>query len=290
MRKNHNLITNVPFSKASGPIDFNLTNDYMFKVTLQECEEARRGLISALLSVDPSEIETEVTNPIEFGKSVENKDFYLDVMVIINKVKTMNLEMQVKKIPGWNERLLSYGCRSFDSLKVGDNYLDAPTFHEVGFICFDMFSENNRFYDTFYLQNEDNTQIYSDKFVLSVVNLRRIDEATESDKLSKLDKWCRLITASSWEEAKEIAKEDPLMEATIEKLYYLDSDFEMREEAIRRRDYYNYVHSLENKITEKDSEIAEKDSMLAEKDSMLEKNAAEIAELKKQLDLLKQSK
>ena len=204
-------------------------------------------------------------------------------MVIINKVKTMNLEMQVKKIPGWNERLLSYGCRSFDSLKVGDSYLDAPTFHEVGFVCFDMFTDNNRFYDTFYLTNEDSSQIYSDKFVLSVVNLKRIDEATERDKLSKLDKWCRLITASSWEEAKEIAKEDPLMEATIKKLYYLDSDFEMREEAIRRRDYYNYVHSLENKITEKDSEIAEKDSML-------EKNAAEIAELKKQLDLLKQSK
>ena len=80
------------------------------------------------------------------------------------------------------------------------------------------------------------------------------------------------------------------MEATIEKLYYLDSDFEMREEAIRRRDYYNYVHSLENKITEKDSEIAEKDSML-------EKNAAEIAEkdsviaeLKRQLELQKQTK
>ena len=283
MRKNHNLITNVPFSKASGPIDFNLTNDYMFKVTLQECEEARRGLISALLSVDPSEIETEVTNPIEFGKSVENKDFYLDVMVVINKVKTMNLEMQVKKIPGWNERLLSYGCRSFDSLKVGDNYLDAPTFHEVGFVCFDMFTDNNRFYDTFYLTNEDSSQIYSDKFVLSVVNLRRIDEATERDKLYKLDKWCRLITASSWEEAKEIAKEDPLMEATIKKLYYLDSDFEMREEAIRRRDYYNYVHSLENKITEKDSMLEKNAAEIAEKDSV-------IAELKRQLELQKQSK
>ena len=296
MRKNHNLITNVPFSKASGPIDFNLTNDYMFKVTLQECKEARRGLISALLSVDPSEIETEVTNPIEFGKSIENKDFYLDVMVVVNKVKTMNLEMQVKKIPGWNERLLSYGCRSFDSLKVGDNYLDAPTFHEVGFVCFDMFTDNNRFYDTFYLTNEDSSQIYSDKFVLSVVNLRRIDEATERDKLYKLDKWCKLITASSWEEAKLIAKEDPLMEATIEQLYNLGADIDVIEEAIRRKDYYDYVHSLENKITEKDSEIAEKDSMLkknaaeiAEKNFMLEKNAAEIAELKKQLNPLRHS-
>ena len=80
------------------------------------------------------------------------------------------------------------------------------------------------------------------------------------------------------------------MEATIKKLYYLDSDFEMREEAIRRRDYYNYVHSLEK-------EIVESKSVIAEKDSMLEKNAAEIAEkdsviagLKRQLEQLKQSK
>ena len=296
MHKNYNLITNVPFVKATGPIDFNLTNDYMFKATLQECEEARRGLISALLSVDPSEIETEVTNPIELGKSIGSKDFFLDVKVIVNKVKTMNLEMQVKKELAWNERLLSYGCRSFDKLKIGEDYLSTSAFHQVGFICFDMFPEHNRFYDTFYLQNEDNTQIYSDKFVLSVVNLRRIDEATERDKLYKLDKWCKLITASSWEEAKLIAKEDPLMEATIEQLYNLGADIDVIEEAIRRKDYYDYVHSLENKITEKDSEIAEKDSMLkkkaaeiAEKNFMLKKNAAEIAELKKQLNPLRHS-
>ena len=73
------------------------------------------------------------------------------------------------------------------------------------------------------------------------------------------------------------------MEATIEKLYYLDSDFEMREEAIRRRDYYNYVHSLENKITEKDSMLEKNAAEIAEKDSV-------ISELKRQLELLKQSK
>ena len=73
------------------------------------------------------------------------------------------------------------------------------------------------------------------------------------------------------------------MEATIKKLYYLDSDFEMREEAIRRRDYYNYVHSLENKITEKDSMLEKNAAEIIEKDST-------IAELKRQLEQLKQSK
>lgn len=197
MHKDYNLITNIPFEKVTGPIPFNLTNDYMFKATLQECTEARIGLIGAILGMDPSTIEAEVINPIELGKSIASKD---------------------------------------------------------------------------------SAKIYTDAFLLSVVNLKRIDEATERDRQYRLDKWCRFITASTWEELKELAKEDTNMQAAAENLYLLSSDFEIREEAIRRRDYYNYVHSLEAEIAEKDAHLAEKDASLAEKD-------AEIAELKKRLGL-----
>ena len=71
-----------------------------------------------------------------------------------------------------------------------------------------MFPTNNRFYDTFCLISPDSSQVYSDNFLLSVVNLKRIDEATDRDKQNNLDKWCRLITASTWEELKELVKED----------------------------------------------------------------------------------
>lgn len=299
MKKKYNLISNTPFDRVTGPLEYNLTNDYMFKATMQECKEARIGLISALLGIDPMLIETEVTNPIELGKSIGSKDFYLDVKVIVNKAKVMNLEMQVRDLGDWDKRSLSYCCRSYDQLNSGDNYKDMLPFQQVGFVDFDMFPDNNRFYDTFCMFSVESSQKYTDKFLLSVVNLKRIDEATTQDKRYGLDKWCRFITASTWEELREIAKEDPYMQITAEKIQLLFSDFDVREEARRRKEYYNLVNSLKAEIAEnataladKDAEIADKDAAIADKDAAIaDKDAAlankdsEIAELKRKLEL-----
>ena len=110
MQNKNNLITHVPYDVITGPLPYNLTNDYMFKATLQECSEARSGLIGALLGIDPAMIEAEVINPIELGKSIASKDFYLDVKVVVNKTKTMNLEMQVRD---WGETTVIWcvSCR-----------------------------------------------------------------------------------------------------------------------------------------------------------------------------------
>ena len=250
MHKKYNLITSIPFDVVTGPIPYNLTNDYMFKVTMQESDEARTGLISALLGINPTLIESEVINPIELGKSIASKDFYLDVKVVVNKVKIMNLEMQVRDWGDWSKRSLSYSFRSYDQIRKGEDYKNIPPFQQVGFVDFDLFEENNRFYDTFLMISPDSSQIYTDNFLLSVVNLRRINEATEKDKKSQLDRWCKLLIASTWEELREIAKEDSYMQATAENLYFFSSDFDLQEEARRREEYYNYVRSLENDLQE----------------------------------------
>ncbi len=140
--------------------------------------------------------------------------------------------------------------------------------------------ENNVFYDTFRLSNSDNTQIYSDKFKISVVNLKRIHEATPRDKSYKLDSWCRLITARTWEDLREIAKEDSFMQATVEKIQALFEDFDVQEEARRREEYYRRIHHFEKTIEEKDEVIAEKDEIIAEKDD-------EIARLLRELEKIK---
>lgn len=46
------------------------------------------------------------------------------------------------------------------------------------------------------------------------------------------------------------------MQAAIEKEFDLLSDFEIREEARRRKEYYAYVDSLNKKIKEKDEIIS----------------------------------
>ena len=60
------------------------------------------------------------------------------------------------------------------------------------------------------------------------------------------------------------------------KIFELQPDFEIREEAIRRQEYYAYVDRIK---AEKDAVIAAKDSELAAKDD-------EIAKLKAELDKL----
>ena len=67
------------------------------------------------------------------------------------------------------ERSLSYACRTFDQLMQGEDYLRAkPVFH-IGFLDFDLKHLSPEFYATFKLLNVNNHEIYSDKFVLSVV-------------------------------------------------------------------------------------------------------------------------
>lgn len=279
MRKNYNLISQETFETITGPIIYNLTNDYMFKATLQECQEVLPGLIGALLYVDPLTISAKVTNPIMLGKSIASKDFYLDVRITVNNALTMNLEMQVQKFANWNDRTTGYTSRLFDNLLSGQDYDYTTPVHHIGFLSFDAFEKNNKFYDTFMLKNEDNSLIYTDKFKISVVNLNSINTANELDKQFKLDKWARLFTAQTWEELREISKEDSYMEATARKLFALSSDFDIQEEARRRKEYYRYVGKLEKEIKEKDEALSKKDEALDKKDARIAELEAQLAKL-----------
>jgi len=250
------LNNELSFEAVSGMIEYNLTNDYMFKAVFQESKEAMTGLVSALLRIQPEDISVEVSNPIILGKSISSKDFYLDILVLVNDSTQLNLEMQISDYNDWPERSLSYSLRTFDTLETGVMYSEIKELHHISFLTFDLFDEKNSFFDTYMVSSINNARVYTDKFKISVVNLKRIDEATYEDKLFKLDRWCKLITSSEWEEVKELAKGDSYMQAAIEKEFDLLSDFEIREEARRRKEYYAYVDSLNKKIKEKDEIIS----------------------------------
>lgn len=279
MCKEKKLITDKSYETVSGPILYNLTNDYMFKATLQESQMALKGLVGALLNVPPSSLEVSVTNPIILGRNIATKDFFLDVRVIINQYEHMNLEMQIIDWGNWLERSVSYTSRMYDNLCVGQDYVCAVPIHHVGFIGFDLFEYGNKFYDTFILTNLDNSLVYTNKFKVSVVNLKHIDDATEHDKSSKLDQWAKLITAKTWEELKDIAKEDPYMEATAKTLFELSQDFDAIENARRRNEYFAMVARKDATITEQTTTINEQNNTINEQNNTISEQAAKIAEL-----------
>ena len=63
--------------EATGPVPFNMTNDYLFRAVLQENNYVLCGLIRSLLHIpERDKLEAVVTNPIKLGEVIEDKEFY----------------------------------------------------------------------------------------------------------------------------------------------------------------------------------------------------------------------
>ena len=77
--------------------------------------------------VSPESIHIEfknLLNSIEPGKSIDDKTFILDLKVIINNKRIINLELQISNERNWPDRSLGYLCRSYDNLNKGDDYIE----------------------------------------------------------------------------------------------------------------------------------------------------------------------
>ena len=132
-------------TNLTGPLTIPMTNDYLFRALLQQNNKVLKGLISALLHLTLNEIfSVEITNPIELGKSIDAKDFFLDIKVLLNSNTVINLEMQVINEHNWPERSLSYLCRSFDGLNRGENYLEAKPVIQISLLDFTLFPEYSK--------------------------------------------------------------------------------------------------------------------------------------------------
>ena len=257
------------FMEATGVIEFNMTNNYMFRYILQKNKKVLKGLISSLLHLQPEQIqEVEITNPINLAGDITGKEFILDINLMLNDDTLINLEMQVANEYNWPERSLSYLCRSFDQLYQGQEYLDVLPVIHIGFLDFTLHPEAPEFYATYKMMNVKNHRLYSDKFILSVVNLKEIEVATEEDKAYKIDYWARLFRASTWEEIKMVVKENEYLKEAAESLYVANSDEIVRQQCRARQYAERRERTLErdNRILkEQNADLLQKLDTLAQK-------------------------
>lgn len=100
--------------------------------------------------------------------------------------------MQVVNEKNWPERSLSYLCRRIDQLSKGQDYTECKPAIHIGFLDFSPFPEYPEFYATYMMQNTKNHNLYSDKFILRVVDLTHIYLATEEDLAYGIEHWARL--------------------------------------------------------------------------------------------------
>ena len=135
-------------------------------------------------------------------------------------------------------------------LNHGQDYLDIQPVIHIGFLDYTLFNEYPEFYATNKLMNVKNHQIYSDKLTLSVVNLSKIELATDEDKEHHIDYWAKLFKATTWEEIKMLAAKDQYIDEASKTIFRLSADEQIRKRCLDREEYYLDKMAMERTIEE----------------------------------------
>ena len=88
-------------------------HDFVFK-TLMENSRIRKYFISDVLNIPPEEIKSvRVSNPFLWKRRIRHKQGILDVLLILNNDRKINIELQVRRVKDWDGRTLFYLSKMF---------------------------------------------------------------------------------------------------------------------------------------------------------------------------------
>lgn len=264
-----NTKTNLPYR---------LTNDYLFRAVFQERPKALEGLCRVVLGLNEIDIvSVTLRNPIELGKTIDEKDFILDLSVLVNNSVSLNLEMQMYYDKFWTDRSVAYACRSLSSLNKGDRYDKVLPVVQIGFLSYTLFPEHPEFCANYQLVNvsqKENPYVFSDKLRICVVNLSRIDLATEQDKASGIDLWARVFTATTWEEINMLAQDNIYLQEVVSGVQQLTEEEKIRQQCQAREDYAYWERIRE---ADRKRELKEKDDIISEQADTINEQAKQLA-------------
>ena len=205
-------------------ITVKLTNNYAFQKIFKNTKIVK-GFPMALLDLKEYEIKKiEITDPFTLGENDEEKEGILDIKLILNQNRKINIEMQNTYQDDWTERSLFYNCRMFtDGLKKGHPYGEIPPCIHVGILNFNQMISPN-YYHKFSLMDEKTKEIYSRKFQFHMIELKKLKYVKEKQKKKPLYRWAKLIAAQTWEELEQESKGNNYMERALEEMIKISQD------------------------------------------------------------------
>ncbi|MCR5717076.1 MAG: Rpn family recombination-promoting nuclease/putative transposase [Lachnospiraceae bacterium] len=250
-----------------------MTNDYMFRVVLQSNKKVLKGLIASLLHMAPEEIQDiQIQNPIMLGKTPEEKETCMDVLLMMNDNTLIDLEMQVHNFYDWQDRSTYYLCRQYENLNHGESYRMTKKVYQVGFLNYTFFPEHPEFFARYtFMNDKDPHEIYNDKLAILVLELNQIELATQEDRDYKIDRWAALFRAETWEQLQQIARGDVYMEEAVRTIYRYSQEDAIREvcEEREKYDYQRRMAGAAEKIREDEARIREMEKVISKNGQVL---------------------
>ncbi len=210
-------------------VEYGLTNDYMFRSVFQSSKAALRGLLSALLYIPEEEIVScEICNPIILGDAIDEKTCILDIRVLLNGDKQINLEMQMGSVENWTDRSVYYLCKMFADMKKGLDYTQAKTSIHIGIMMKSPIPEDAAFYNEYALKNRRTGYEFTGKIALHVLDLSCLEQVPEAERSSALYHWACVFKAKTWKEVLAMAEQSESIKKAVVTLRELSEDEKIR--------------------------------------------------------------
>lgn len=215
-------------AESNRPLNIHLTNDFAFKKTFRN-KKALKGLLAALLHMEPTDItEIRFIDTHLEGEYPDEHEGILDIQLILNGNRKINVEMQILTFTYWRERTLFYLSKMYvKGFEKGHSYKELEQCIHISILGFELF-ENPPLLSSFELWDVENKRLYSDKLSMRVLHLTQIDNATEEEKESDIYLWARLISSNDWEVLRMLAEKNEYIQAAKEELEKINANRELR--------------------------------------------------------------
>ena len=252
-------------------VEYGLTNDYMFRSVFQTSKEALKGLLSALLYIPEEEIlSCEICNPIILGTAIDEKTCILDIRVVLNGNKQINLEMQMGSVENWTDRSVFYLCRMFTDMKKGLDYTQSrPSIH-IGIMMKSPIPEDAAFYNEYALKNRRTGYEFTGKIALHVLDLSCLEQVPEEERNSALYYWACVFKAKTWKEVLAMTEQSESIKKAVVTLRELSEDEKIRLQCEARERYQMDWQSSMRTSREKGREEGRKEGRESGRKEMIE--------------------
>lgn len=226
------LVRELADSKKT--LNISLTNDFAFKKVFRN-KKALKGLLSSFLNIPVKDITSlEFPDTFLYGQYAEDHEGILDVRVLLNNSKNINIEIQMYFCPYWDERSLFYLSKMYtEDFRKGEDYSALNECVHIGILGFGT-GKTEHLYSIVKLVDVITNSVYCSKLSLYVLYLNQLENVTEEEKKTDVYKWARLISASDWEVLKEMAGTDEYMSAAVEEMEKINLDKNLRYQYLMR--------------------------------------------------------
>jgi len=204
--------------------------DIIFKTMFSksENEDILHSFLSTMLELPYDSIkEIVIQNSEILPETITGKFSRLDLKMQVDD-KLVNVEMQIKNEPDFNDRVLYYWSKLYSGdLKSGDEYGDLKQSISINIINFNMF-ECPEFHSCFKVLEVNRHELLTDKCAIHFFELKKINK--KINKNNRMELWLQLINAESEEELEMLRQTNvPEIQKAVMVIHQMSEDEKIQE-------------------------------------------------------------